>query len=123
MAVNRTRRNMQDGSNQMNRNMNGNMNGRDVNGSALKGELPEQIRALSFVKEELELYLDTHPGCHTALDYYHQTMRELKRLTEEYENTVGPLSTAGVVSTDYWTWVGGPWPWQTAGDFMRGGNK
>ena len=103
--------------------MNRNMNGRDVNGSALKGDLPEQIRALTFVKEELELYLDTHPGCHTALDYYHQTMRELKRLTEEYENTIGPLSTAGVKSTDYWTWVGGPWPWQTAGDFMRGGNK
>ena len=112
---------MQDGSNQMNRNMNGNMNGRDVNGSALKGDLPEQIRALTFVKEELELYLDTHPNCRTALDYYHQTMRELKRLTDEYENLTGPLTAAGVTDTETWTWVGGPWPWQTAGDFMRKG--
>ena len=112
MAVNRTRRNMQDGSNQMNRNMNGNMNGRDVNGSALKGELPEQIRALSFVKEELELYLDTHPDCTTALDYYHQTLAALKILTEKYEITESPLTASGVTNTERWSWVDGAWPWQ-----------
>ena len=97
--------------------------GRNPNGQALSGSLAEQIRALCFVKTELELYLDTHPGCRTALDYYYQTVEELKRLTEEYENTVGPLTAMGNVSTDQWHWVDGPWPWHQAGDFMREGDR
>ena len=97
--------------------------GRNANGAALSGSLAEQIRALCFVKVELELYLDTHPRCRTALDYYYQTVEELKRLTEEYENTVGPLTAMGNVSTDQWHWVDGPWPWQQAGDFMREGDR
>ncbi len=101
---------------------NGITNGRN-SGGTLTGTLAEQIRALCFVKTELELYLDTHPNCRTAIDYYHRTVDELKRLTEEYENTVGPLTAMGNVSTDQWRWVEGPWPWQQAGDFMREGEE
>ena len=104
----------------MNGNMNGGLNGRNAGGGALSGALDEQIRALGFVKAELELYLDTHPNCRIALDYYYRTVEELKRLTEMYQNTVGPLTAMGNVSTERWQWVDGPWPWQQAGDFMRG---
>lgn len=97
--------------------------GVNPNGGALSGSLADQIRALCFVKVELELYLDTHPKCRTALDYYYKTIQELKRLTEQYENTVGPLTAMGNVSTDQWHWVDGPWPWQQAGDFMREGDR
>ena len=93
--------------------------GTNMNGKPLSGTLGEQIRALCFVKNELELYLDTHPSCRVALDYYHQTLRELNRLTEEYNNTVGPLTASGVITSDGWTWATTPWPWQQAGDFMR----
>ena len=103
--------------------MNGGMQNGGVGGAMLRGDLAEQIRALGFVKKELELYLDTHPRCRTALDYYYQTLAELNRLTEEYENTVGPLTAAGVTDAENWTWVGGPWPWQVAGDFMREGDR
>lgn len=118
------------GTNMNGTNMNGrvggmtdNRTGRNPSGQALTGNLAEQIRALCFVKTELELYLDTHPRCRTALDYYYQTIEELKRLTEEYENTTGPLTAAGNVSTDQWHWVDGPWPWHQAGDFMREGDR
>ena len=90
------------------------------NGMPVTGSLAEQIRSLCFVKNELELYLDTHPNCRTALDYYHRTIAELDRLTEEYQNTVGPLTARGNLSSEQWFWVDGPWPWQQAGDFMRG---
>ena len=93
--------------------------GLNPNGGRLTGTLAEQIRALGFVKAELELYLDTHPHCKTALDYYYKTIQELRRLVEEYENTVGPLTAMGNMSTEHWHWVDGPWPWQQAGDFMR----
>ena len=102
-------------------NMQNNMNSRV--GGTLKGSLAEQIRALRFVKTEIELYLDTHPKCRTAIDYYHRTVDELKRLTEEYENTVGPLTAQGVTDTENWTWIDGLWPWQQAGDFMREGER
>ena len=98
--------------------MNGNVNG-NMNGGRLDGDLAEQVRALTFVKKELELYLDTHPDCHIALDYYYRTMQELKRLTEDYENRVGPLTSAGVLDPNRWTWVNQPWPWQRDGDYMQ----
>lgn len=94
-------------------------NGIDMNGRPLQGSLPEQIRALCFVKTELELYLDTHPTCPTALDYYYRTIRELDRLKEEYANTVGALTADQVITDDGWTWATTPWPWQQAGDFKR----
>lgn len=97
--------------------------GKNPSGSPVKGTLAEQIQALCFVKAELELYLDTHPDCKVALDYYYKTVDEIKRLTEEYENTVGPLTAMGNVGMDGWKWVRGPWPWQTAGDFMKEGEK
>lgn len=123
MAVNRSRTNQ----NMMpNNGMNGNMNGRvlggqgmDGNGAPLTGDLGDQIRALTFVLKELELYLDTHPDCRIALDYYYRTVTELKRLTEQYENTVGPLKSCGVVDAERWTWVATPWPWQREGDYMQ----
>ena len=111
--MNRARVNLQNqGENNMNMNRIG---GPRPNNETLK----EQIRALCFVKKELELYLDTHPNCQTALDYFYRTVNELTRLTEEYENAVGPLTSGGVVSTDEWTWVRQPWPWQRDGDYMQ----
>lgn len=98
---------------------NGDNNRRIFNGMPVTGDLAEQIRALCFVKKELELYLDTHPNCRVAIDYFYRTNEELKRLTEQYENTVGPLTSGGVVSTDEWTWVKNPWPWQRSGDYME----
>ena len=100
-----------------------NRSGHNPGGTPLTGSLADQIRALGFVKTELELYLDTHPKCHTALDYYYKTVDELRRLTDMYESSTGPLTAMGVTDTERWTWVDGPWPWQQAGDFMREGDK
>ncbi len=77
-------------------------------------QLLEKIRALAFVKTELELYLDTHPNCKVALDYYYQNRDALRELTTLYEETVGPLTADGNVSAEGWNWVEGPWPWQRA---------
>lgn len=83
-------------------------NSKNVNNNSLL----EKIRAVSFVKDEITLFLDTHPNCAAALDYYDKTVSELQMLTEEYENTVGPLTAMGNRSRVTWQWVDGPWPWQ-----------
>ncbi len=72
----------------------------------------EQIRALSFVKAELELYLDTHPTCPAALEYYEKTVDELTRLIAIYEGEHDPLTARGVRTDEGWTWINTPWPWQ-----------
>ena len=71
----------------------------------------EAIRELSFVKLELEEYLDTHPSCKTAIDYYHQTIDALASITEKYHSTNHPIVAAGSTNTEYWDWVNSPWPW------------
>ena len=77
-----------------------------------KNSLFEEIRALAFVKNELELYLDTHPTCRAALDYYEDTVSALKAKTEQYESMFSPITAAGAQGTENWTWVDTPWPWQ-----------
>jgi spore coat protein JB len=73
--------------------------------------LLERIQKLSFVKCELELYLDTHPTCRAALDYYRKTIEQLEAATTEYHNLVGPIVASGVMNGERWTWVDEPWPW------------
>ena len=80
---------------------------------AALSSLLEEIRQLGFVKAELELYLDTHPTCKVAIDYYHRTTDALAALMEKYHAEGGnPLLAAGSIDGDVWKWVEMPWPWQ-----------
>ena len=81
------------------------------NNMARDSALLEEIRQLGFVKVELELYLDTHPNCRVALDYYHQTVDALNKLMDEYHATGNLVRAEGSVSDDTWEWVNTPWPW------------
>ena len=70
-----------------------------------------EIQRLSFVKTELELYLDAYPESQNALRYYREIVAKLGSLTEEYEAQYGPL-TASSTRGDSWDWARGKWPWQ-----------
>ena len=80
-----------------------------------KNELLQQIRRLSFAKDETILFLDTHPGNTAALNAFYDYREKLKALTEQFEAEYGPL-TANGVRDDRWTWIEGQWPWQRPGD-------
>ena len=84
-----------------------------------KQELAEKVRELSFVKAELELYLDTHPRCRVALDYYYQTVDALIKLTDEYQAKYGPLTAMGSIGNEEWAWIKEPWPWQRESDVNK----
>ena len=77
-----------------------------------KNTLLEKIRALDFVLYETTLYLDGHPNCRRALNYYHKNRRLCDALKEEYTQKYGPLTANDVQDTDRWTWIDGPWPWE-----------
>ena len=79
-----------------------------------KSELMHRIQKLSFAKVEAELFLDTHPDCPTALEYYHGIVDELDMAMEEYQVKYGPIR-ADASSREKWNWVDMPWPWQEMG--------
>ena len=81
--------------------------------------LLRKIQGLSFCKVETELYLDTHPECKRALEYYREILKELDNSMTEYHNSYGPLFAEGVIG-DKWTWVEGKWPWQLNDMTMEG---
>ena len=73
-------------------------------------EMLDKIRAAGFAMHEAALFLDTHPDCPAALDYFTEAKDELARLTAEYEASFGPLTYTGVTG-DSWSWVDAEWPW------------
>ena len=74
-------------------------------------ELMKKISALDFAKFEAQLFLDTHPECEMALEYFNRTMDELNALRAEYVAKYGPM-VAEDNGEAGWKWVSSPWPWQ-----------
>ena len=72
----------------------------------------QEIQALDFGLVDINLYLDTHPNDTAALNFYHRHVALLDQLTYEYINQYGPLTVKDVVSTNRWTWIDNPWPWE-----------
>ena len=81
-------------------------------------EMLDKIRAIGFAMHEAALFLDTHPDCPAALDYFTEAKDELLRLTEEYEKSFGPLTHTGVRG-DSWSWVDAEWPWHEGNGALR----
>ena len=77
-----------------------------------KAELFRKIQELSFVKAEIELFLDTHPDSRVAMDYYRETVDALKNYMIAYQAEHGPILAESGIMGDRWAWVDKPWPWQ-----------
>lgn len=82
-----------------------------------KMALLEQITACEFMKEDLALYLDTHPMDREAIKKYNCCVREGKALKEKYEMNFGMLSEHESLSPYPWQWINNPWPWETDANF------
>ena len=87
-----------------------------------RSELYDKIRTIGFAVHEAALFLDTHPDCPAALDYFTQMRDELAGLTAEYEKSYGPLTYTGVMG-DSWTWVDGEWPWHAGNGAVKNARK
>ena len=76
-----------------------------------KKKLYKLIQTYSFIIYETVLYLDGHPDCAAALDYYRDIVRELRARMDEYEGAVGAIRAENE-NGERWSWVNKPWPWQ-----------
>lgn len=77
-----------------------------------KDKLFRTIQMYGFSIDEIVLYLDTHPNCQKALNYYHKYNSLRREAVEEYNRLYGPLDAKQVLSRDEWTWTRDPWPWE-----------
>lgn len=75
-------------------------------------KLQRMIQTYSFVIYETALYLDTHPHCRAALEYYAKYNAKLQEAVEKYESRFGPMTIFNGKSCDEWQWVKEPWPWE-----------
>ena len=72
-----------------------------------------ELQTLSFVIQELALYLDTHRDDKEALEVYRSFQKMYAQCAEAYEKECGPLNHLSV-STGPYQWLDDPWPWEYA---------
>ena len=63
-----------------------------------KDKLFRAIQMYGFAIDEIKLYLDTHPNCRNALDFYHRYNDLRREAEEEYIRLYGPLTANQVKS-------------------------
>lgn len=81
-----------------------------------KKELLEWINVVSFAVDDVKLFLDTHPNCPEALEFFDEFKKQRVQALKEYAKYYGPLTLdTASTSMDYWKWINDPWPWQEGG--------
>ena len=81
-----------------------------------RSTLLKEIQAEDFALYETALYLNGHPTCKEALDYYCQRKAAATALRNRYEELYGPLTLYANRSNNCWHWVNAPWPWEKEGN-------
>jgi spore coat protein JB len=87
---------------------------------ASRMELLKQITATEFMKDDLGLFLNTHPMEREVISQYNYYVMESRRLRENYEMNYGMLSEHDSLSPCPWKWIDEPWPWDAEANFTLG---
>jgi len=73
----------------------------------------KELMELDLRLYDLQLYLDTHPFEHKAVDEYNSAANKYKAMTQHFEKLYGPLTISDKDNnTTPWEWINSPWPWQ-----------
>ncbi len=76
--------------------------------------LRSYINEVSFAAYEAALYLDTHPDCQNALQYFQEHNEKRSLALAQYGKLYGPMTLAQACEScsACWQWVNQPWPWE-----------
>lgn len=80
--------------------------------SMCQAELFCLINQISFMLDDITLFLNTHPSCRQAIETYNHYKLLRKEAINEYTELYGPISRYDVNADNYWDWVKQPWPWE-----------
>lgn len=79
-----------------------------------RSQLFDYINQVSFAVDDIQLYLDTHPCDHDALEYFRKYSGLRNEALMEYARRFGPLTvdTINLYESDQWAWIHQQWPWE-----------
>ena len=70
------------------------------------------VQQADFALYDALLFLDTHPECSQALEYYRNAKQNYFQAASEYENLYGPLSRRTAGGNTCFNWLSQPMPWE-----------
>ena len=77
-------------------------------------ELDMAITKVSFAMDDTRLYLDTHPECMEALEYFKKLQMIRHGLIKEYTERFGTIYSYNIGDSDNWNWNYGEYPWTSS---------
>lgn len=72
----------------------------------------QKVQKYGFTLTEAMLFLDSHPQCSEAIEYYEKHLQLYNDAVKEYESKFSPLSFEGAVKDGKWEWATTAWPWE-----------
>lgn len=81
-------------------------------GDNAKNKALAEITQVSFVIDELRLYLDTHENCAEALRMIKQYIAVRHDLMRNFTEKYGSLEAYSINDCNDWQWNAGPMPWE-----------
>lgn len=98
-----------------NRNMsNRSISNRECTIMKTRKELDHAITKVSFAMDDTRLYLDTHPECMDAIEYFKKLQIIRHGLMKEYTERFGTIYSYNMGDCDNWSWNEGPLPWTSS---------
>lgn len=82
-------------------------------GCSEKSALMTQITQISFVMDELRLYLDTHPDHADALAMFTRNRSLRQQLIDRYTERFGAPEAYSAGGSGEWDWTQAPMPWES----------
>ena len=70
------------------------------------------IGIVDFTLVDLMLYLDTHPTCKEAMEYYNHYAKVKNKMMKELSMLYFPLTKEYAESTMEWRWGNASLPWE-----------
>ena len=75
-------------------------------------QLMHTIQTSGFALDELGLFLNTHPDCEEAIEFYDKQRDIYNQAIREYTDYLGPITKYNVNTRRGWSWTETPWPWE-----------
>ena len=75
-------------------------------------QLMNTVQTASFALDDLGLFLNTHPDCREAVNFYNQQRELRNQAIREYTEFYGPITKYHVNTRQGWSWTETPWPWE-----------
>ncbi len=77
-----------------------------------KHRMLNDIGIVDFTLTELMLYLDTHPTCREAMEYFNHYARIKNKMVKDFSMMYYPLTKDHAESSTEWRWGCAPLPWE-----------